>query len=168
MTSGPSLCSFSSSPAVSVSHNPELSLLRSKYAMLGKAEWWWLFDDSIAQIGKKLAKDSYVVVDEFLPGSAVQVCAACTSSPNITAAARSSTVDLVSTQSAEQCDQVSSRRIYLQGPIPHPLRRPRVSARVAGETSNGRGRKGGFNSAASPAATAARPPYTRLLQCAET
>ena len=44
----------------------ELALLRMQYTLLGKAEWWWIMDDTIAAISKRLQKDNYVVVDGFL------------------------------------------------------------------------------------------------------
>lgn len=34
--------------------------------MLGKAEWWWIFDDAVEQIAKKLDKDNFVILDGFL------------------------------------------------------------------------------------------------------
>jgi len=43
-----------------------ISNLKSKYAELGKAEWYWLFDDTLAEISTILMEDNYVVLDNFL------------------------------------------------------------------------------------------------------
>lgn len=64
----------SCSLAANESSNPTLALLRSKYALLDKAEWWWLFDDALEEIGKCLTKDNFVLVDGFLPPAAVAAC----------------------------------------------------------------------------------------------
>lgn len=29
-------------------------------------EWWWIFDDTLAEIGCQLEKNNYVVLDNFL------------------------------------------------------------------------------------------------------
>ena len=44
-----------------------LFYLRTKYALLGKSEWWWLMDDSLAEIDERLNDENFVVVDGFLP-----------------------------------------------------------------------------------------------------
>jgi len=44
----------------------QLDLLRVKYALLGKAEWWWIFEDSLQVLGSKLQRDNFAVVDNFL------------------------------------------------------------------------------------------------------
>ncbi|GBG31851.1 Egl nine-like 1 [Hondaea fermentalgiana] len=43
--------------------------LRTKYMMLGKAEWWWLFDDALAQIAQRLQRENFVILDGFLDQS---------------------------------------------------------------------------------------------------
>lgn len=43
-----------------------LSCFREKYALLGKAEWWWIFDDSLQAIGDCLKRDNFVVLDGFM------------------------------------------------------------------------------------------------------
>ena len=32
--------------------DPRITLLRSKFTLLGKEEWWWLMDESLAEIGE--------------------------------------------------------------------------------------------------------------------
>ena len=49
-----------------------LFYLRTKYTLLGKAEWWWLMDESLAEIDRRLANENYVVVDNFLPRDATK------------------------------------------------------------------------------------------------
>jgi hypothetical protein len=49
-----------------------LFYLRTKYALLGKAEWWWLMDESLAEIDRRLATENYVVIDNFLPREATK------------------------------------------------------------------------------------------------
>jgi hypoxia-inducible factor (prolyl hydroxylase) len=49
-----------------------LFFLRTKYTLLGKAEWWWLMDESLAEIDKRLASENYVVIDNFLPREAAK------------------------------------------------------------------------------------------------
>ena len=49
-----------------------LFYLRTKYTLYDKAEWWWLMDDSMAEIDRRLAEDNYVVIDGFLPREQVQ------------------------------------------------------------------------------------------------
>ena len=44
-----------------------LFYLRTKYTLLGKAEWWWLMDESLAEINRRLATENFVVIDNFLP-----------------------------------------------------------------------------------------------------
>lgn len=39
----------------------------SAYSLLGKGELWWLMDDSLAEIGRLLERDGFVVIDNFLP-----------------------------------------------------------------------------------------------------
>ena len=42
-----------------------LFFLRAKYALLGKSEWWWLQDDAVEEIHRRLERDHVVVVDGF-------------------------------------------------------------------------------------------------------
>lgn len=43
-----------------------LRMLKMKYTLLGKEEWWWLFDDTLEAIGKCLTRDSFCVLDGFV------------------------------------------------------------------------------------------------------
>ena len=47
----------------------KLFFLRTKYSLLGKAEWWWLMDDSLAEINARLESEHFVVIDGFLTGA---------------------------------------------------------------------------------------------------
>ena len=53
--------------------HPSLRLLQMKYASLGKAEWWWIFDDSLAAIARVLKRDAFVVLDHFILPDQVRV-----------------------------------------------------------------------------------------------
>ena len=44
-----------------------LFYLRTKYSLLGKSEWWWLMDESLAEIHRRLETENFVVVDGFVP-----------------------------------------------------------------------------------------------------
>ena len=44
-----------------------LFYLRTKYSLLGESEWWWLMDESLAEIHRRLETESLVVVDGFVP-----------------------------------------------------------------------------------------------------
>ena len=48
-----------------------LFYLRTKYTLLGKAEWWWLMDESLAEISRRLETEHFVVIDGFLSRDAV-------------------------------------------------------------------------------------------------
>lgn len=51
-----------------------IASLASKYAMysaLGKEEWWWIMDDTLADIAKCLKRHNHVYLDHFLPPSQV-------------------------------------------------------------------------------------------------
>jgi hypothetical protein len=43
-----------------------LQALRVKYASVNKAEWWWIFDDTLLAIAGQLERENYVVLDDFL------------------------------------------------------------------------------------------------------
>lgn len=47
-----------------------LQALRRKFSLLGKAEWWWVMDETQAQIALQLRRDHFVVLDGFLEDSA--------------------------------------------------------------------------------------------------
>ena len=47
----------------------KLFFLRTKYSLLDKAEWWWLMDDSLAEINSRLETEHFVVIDGFLTGA---------------------------------------------------------------------------------------------------
>ena len=47
-----------------------LFYLRTKYSLLGKSEWWWLMDESLAEIHRRLETENFVVVDGFVPPDA--------------------------------------------------------------------------------------------------
>ena len=47
----------------------KLFFLRTKYSLLDKAEWWWLMDDSLAEINSRLESEHFVVIDGFLTGA---------------------------------------------------------------------------------------------------
>lgn len=40
--------------------------LRLQYAVLGKGEWWWIMDDSLALVSSHLKDHGYCVIDGFL------------------------------------------------------------------------------------------------------
>ena len=44
-----------------------LQALKAKYSMLGKEEWWWIFDDTLARVGELLRRDHFCILDGFLP-----------------------------------------------------------------------------------------------------
>jgi len=44
-----------------------LFYLRTKYTLLDKPEWWWLMDESVAEIDRRLAADNYVVSSPSSP-----------------------------------------------------------------------------------------------------
>eukprot|EP00912_Choanoflagellata_sp_UC4_P000981 UC4_evm3s607 len=48
------------------SHISQLAKLRMKYTILGKAEWWWLMDDTLQEICENLRKNFFCVLDDFL------------------------------------------------------------------------------------------------------
>lgn len=48
-----------------------LFYLRTKYTLLDKAEWWWLMDESLAEISRRLETEHFVVIDGFLSRDAV-------------------------------------------------------------------------------------------------
>ena len=48
-----------------------LFYFRTKYTLLGKAEWWWLMDESLAEISRRLETEHFVVIDGFLSRDAV-------------------------------------------------------------------------------------------------
>ena len=49
-----------------------LFYLRTKYSLLGKSEWWWLMDESLAEIHRRLETENFVVVDGFIPRDATR------------------------------------------------------------------------------------------------
>ena len=49
-----------------------LFYLRTKYSLLGKSEWWWLMDESLAEIHRRLETENFVVVDGFVPPDATR------------------------------------------------------------------------------------------------
>jgi hypothetical protein len=40
--------------------------LRVHYSLLGKQDWWWIFDDSLKEMARQLLIQDFVVVDSFL------------------------------------------------------------------------------------------------------
>ena len=54
-------------PVVS-SSDAALAALRLKYTLLGKAEWWWLMDDTLQELCRSLRENFYCVIDGFLGG----------------------------------------------------------------------------------------------------
>ena len=43
-----------------------IDVLRLKYQLMGKKKWWFIMEECLAEIGKKLLKDDYVFVDGFI------------------------------------------------------------------------------------------------------
>ena len=37
------------------------------YTLYLQEEWWWIFDESVQEIGAILLRDNFVVVDDFIP-----------------------------------------------------------------------------------------------------
>ena len=44
-----------------------LAVLKREFAALGKAEWWWLMDQSLVMLGNRLKLAHFLKVDDFLP-----------------------------------------------------------------------------------------------------
>lgn len=49
-----------------------LFYLRTKYSLLGKGDWWWLMDESLAEIHRRLETENFVVIDGFIPRDATR------------------------------------------------------------------------------------------------
>jgi hypoxia-inducible factor (prolyl hydroxylase) len=48
-------------------NDPEpMDILRMKYSMLGKKDWWYIMDEAVAQCAQELTENNYVVLDGFL------------------------------------------------------------------------------------------------------
>lgn len=43
-----------------------LPLLRLQWSLAGKDEWWWVMDDSVAEIARQIKTKNYCVFDGFL------------------------------------------------------------------------------------------------------
>lgn len=55
-------------------HLRQLAGHRTRYSALGKAEWWWIFDDTLADVAACLQQHSMVWLDGFvLPSQAAAV-----------------------------------------------------------------------------------------------
>ena len=54
-------------PSTAAGETDTLFYLRTKYSLLGKAEWWWLMDESLGEIHRRLETENFVVIDGFVP-----------------------------------------------------------------------------------------------------
>jgi hypothetical protein len=62
----PGLAALTHDPVTVEDYQACLAAHRARYASFGKQEFWWLFDDVLADIGKCLLTHSHVVVDDFV------------------------------------------------------------------------------------------------------
>eukprot|EP00943_MAST-04B_sp_MAST-4B-sp1_P010000 g10000.t1 len=49
-----------------------VDILRLKYQLMGKKKWWFIMEECLTEIGKKLVKNDYVFVDGFIDEEDVQ------------------------------------------------------------------------------------------------
>ena len=50
-----------------LSSSVNTQVLRQHYTMIGKADWWWIFDDTLKEVARQLLTQDFAVLDGFVP-----------------------------------------------------------------------------------------------------
>ena len=53
-----------------------ISMYRTMFSAMGKQEWWWIMDDTLAEVGTALRRNHFAVLDGFLGGADAKLATA--------------------------------------------------------------------------------------------
>ena len=57
-------------------YQDSIPMYRTMFSAMGKQEWWWVMDDTLAEVGATLRRNHFAVLDGFLGGVAAQLAVA--------------------------------------------------------------------------------------------